>query len=176
MAVTADGVVVYRPYQGDPDPAMPDQHWLGQGEGEGDASGGSNSVVFNLKSAAQGLTTELFNIEQISLTILGTSIRAVEVFSGNFDFLNGLPADAQYLGVITTIVTPTQSIGVMDHLKLPAFLGQPRLAGSAAFLQFSATNDNNINMLVTVQGYRWAGGALMVAGGPQRPRNGLYGS
>jgi len=173
---STDAQIVYRPFTGYDDPRLPRAFWVGVGSVEGDASGGQRTVQLNFKEAAPGLVTEAYSLEQLTVVSLETTNRALEVQTGNMDFIPGLPSDAIWLARLTLEAGETQSIMQQGDLKLPAFLGQPRLQTAAAFLLFNAPNVNLVTLIVHAQGYKWDGGALLHPGGPQRPPTGIYGT
>jgi len=174
--VSTDAQVVYRTTRGYADPALPQSMWVGVGSVEGDASGGLRTVTLNLKAAAAALATEAFSLEQVSVVTLETADRSLEITSGNFDFVEGLPSDVIYSARSLLDAATTQAIMDPSTLGLPVFLGRPKLANAAAFLNFEAVNVNLVALIVHAQGYRWDGAAMAAPGGPQRPPNGVYGS
>lgn len=181
MAVSTTTEVSYRRFQGYSTPQYPTGYWYARQAQLGDATGGTQSVIFQFVPAtATQLNSNMFSLEEISATASNNVTAYAGVVSHNLDSF-GLPTGANAKGVwlyqVGTSTFPVigSSLFARDAAALvPWFLGSQRLTGMMTGLEFATPNVNLSLLTVYAQGYIWGPRSVLADGGPQRPPNRLY--
>ena len=175
MSVVADFPLIQRPWKGYSDPGLPVGMWVAQGTILGDASGGSQAVIFTIKGEGQPLGARFYNVEQVECNFTDQGNFPAELSIQNMDVIGstGLVTRRLHFDLLTDGVTNS---GLQTNtIHVPIFLGRPQLIGIAAELVFATPNQLNETLFATAQGYIWEPRSLLTDGGLRRPLDSLYG-
>jgi len=175
MSVVTEFPVLQRPWKGYADRSLPVGMWIAQGTQLGDATGGTQAVLFIFKAEGQPLGARFYNVEQIEVHATVAVSSDAEMSIQNMDVIGstGLVTRRYHLDLITDSVT---NIALRPPGGwLPIFLGRPQLVGISSELAFSAPNTLNETFFATAQGYIWEPRSLLNDGGLRRPVDSLYG-
>ena len=175
MSVVATFPVLQRPWRGYSDPGLPVGMWVAQGTILGDASGGTQAVLFNFKGEGDPLGGRFYNVEQIEAHSTTLSTASAELSLQSFDVIGstGLVTRRIHFLLITDAITNASL--QTDTIRLPIFLGRPQLIDIASEVAFSTVNQLNETFFATAQGYIWEPRSVLTEGGLRRPLDSLYG-
>ena len=178
MSVGFSVRVDVRPYTGYDDPGLPIAAWISQAGVVGNASGGTLNIDFLFQLDAQPLTTELYNLEQVSADTSAEAERQFSLETLNMDQLalnrEGSPQKwrSRVLAATGSGIAATELDGATI---LPLWLGAPNRAEGDSGIRMFWQNADLLLYAVTLQGYIWGPRSVMAAGGPRRPVGGLFG-
>jgi len=160
-----------RPYTGYVDPAFPIGAWIGSGRLLGNATGGVAQMNFLAQQSEAQRVTELYNIEQVAVSVDHNSTILAAMFTEQMDVLNPnvRATQVQRWRILLTSDSNDAIMSLGDLAGLPIWLGAPTDGGAAAGISFTFPNIDTRNYDVTVQGYIWGPRSMVAPGGPQRP-------
>ena len=175
MSVVADFPVIQRPWQGYIDPGLPVGMWIAQGTILGDASAGTQAVIFTFKGEGQPLGGRFYDVEQLEVHSTDPAGMPGEFSIQNMDVIGstGLVTRRIHFDLASDGFTNTAM--QTNAIRLPLFLGRPQLIGIAAEIAFSTPNQDLETFFATAQGYIWEPRSLLTDGGLRRPIDSLYG-
>jgi len=163
----------YRGEYGFADPGLPTAVWQVSGLTTGDASGGTNALQVNLKSAGQPVG-EFFSLEQLSTrneeaadNAMLLSVAGMETFGPDGEERRWSLPDA-LIEASTSLLLPLTSANPR------LFIGRAGNTATAGTLTIQTSNGDGEDVRVSMMGYVWTPRSILVDGGIRRPVSGLF--
>lgn len=173
MSVITVVIPEYRGEYGFDEPGLPTAVWQVSGVTTGDASGGTNTLQVNLKSAGQPVG-EFFSLEHISVRNETAGDNALLLDTSGMDQFGpdtetrrwSLPS--LLAEIATTLVLPIQNANPR------LFIGRAADTGTAGTLSVLSNNANTEDIRVSMMGYVWSPRSILTTGGIRRPSSGIF--
>jgi len=178
MTVILLSSIRQRIWRGYDDPGLPVGMYIGFASLAGDASGGSQRIIFVYKTEGDNVSGRFFNLEQFDLNRAGDAATvSVGLAPQNFDRAGDTPIPEQdYRAQL--VENSRSGVTALDYAALPPlpiFLGQLSLTqDDATQLIVNVLNVNNTTLRATIQGYIWEQRSIQAEGGLRRPSDSLY--
>ena len=178
MSVTNDVGARQRTWRGYDDPGLPIGMWYAWVVGQGDASGGDNTLIIEFDPVEIArISGRFWNVEAIEVSnTRGTLEGPCALHIINFAPLIG-GATINRMRTVQLVVNELadQAIDIASQLARPIFLGTSALPTVTASLRIVLDNTDGEDTTFWAEGYIWGGRSVLAEGGLRRPADSLYG-
>lgn len=177
MSLTTAKFVFHRRWQGSAERALPIGAWLARISQTGNASGGDQSIDFQFALAsAPALNSNMYSVEQLTIDQSQAADTPCLITVSNMDLDGDLAMDQRWTVRLEQSEGGLACMRPRDSGQLQGtFIGSQRVLGIDAILSIIMDNVNGNVLRASAQGYYWSPRSVLVDGGPQRPRHGIYG-
>lgn len=152
-------------------PQYPIGQWFGSTAVLGDASGGTQEVIFRFQPlAAETLDANLYSCDQLSISTETETAQTGMIRTQNMGLDRDAQSQFQTLGGVGT----GDSASRPNDLPHRMFLGGQRNIGQLAALTVRIGNNNGLLLVASAEGYIWGSRVRSSRGGPLYPPGALY--